>query len=249
MTSFLTDSHAHLQHSHFDSCREQALERAQEAGVVFLLNLATSVHDCQAVIDLAEKYPFCWAAVGTHPCDVAEHWSPEAEAQYEHLAAHPKVLMIGEIGLDYFHKPFDLELQQKALRSQLRLAKRTGLPVSLHSRGDGCYEDLIRILQEENAEQIGGIAHCFVGTLSQAEQLLELGFYLGVGGIATYPKNHEIREVLRQVGPSKLLLETDSPYLSPQPVRGKRNEPAYVRHTAELLKDLVDPGIPFPFIK
>lgn len=248
MSAFLSDSHAHLQHGHFDSSREETLQRAQEAGVGFLLNLATSIHDCPAVIALAEKYDFCWAAVGTHPCD-SELWSPEAEAQYELMTSHPKVLMIGEIGLDYFHKPFDLEHQQRAFRSQLRLAKRTGLPVSMHSRGEGCYKDLIRILQEEGGKEIGGIAHCFGGTLEEAHQLIEMGFYLGVGGIATYPKNTEIREILKQVGPERLLLETDSPFLAPQPVRGKRNEPSFIRHTAEILKDLVDPLKKFPFIK
>lgn len=244
----LSDTHAHLQNNQFNADRAETLARAEQAGVGFLLNLATSVEDCHEVVKLAEEHEFCWAAVGTHPCDV-EHWSKEAEVVFEELAKHPKVLMIGEIGLDYFHKPFDVELQHRAFRCQLQLALRVGLPVSIHSRGEGCYTDIIRILHEEQGEKIGGISHCFGGTLEEARQLIDLGFYLGVGGIATYPKNSEIREILKAVGPERLLLETDSPYLSPQPVRGKRNEPAFVAYTSALLKDLVDPQKPFPFMK
>ncbi|MDX1973223.1 MAG: TatD family hydrolase [Candidatus Sumerlaeia bacterium] len=243
----LSDSHAHVQHPHFNADRPEVLHRAAEAGVGFILNLATTFLDAPAVVALADEYPFCYAAVGTHPCDT-EHWSPEAEGIFEELARHPKVLMIGEIGLDYFHKPFDKAHQHKALRSQLRLAKRLNLPVSLHCRGEGCYADLIAILQEEQAHTIGGISHCFAGTLSEACELLNMGFHLGVGGIATYPKNQDIRHILQQVGPEKLLLETDSPFLSPNPVRSKRNEPAHLVHTAEILKDLVDSSKSFPFL-
>lgn len=242
------DSHAHLQLHRFDDDRDEVIERAKEAGVSMILNLATSMKDAEDVIKIAEKYDICYAAVGTHPCDVQDY-KPEHDDVFTEMSKHPRVVMIGEIGLDYFHKPFDAEYQKDVLRRHLAIARKVNLPVSLHCRGEGCYDDLVSVLQEENAQEFGGIAHCFVGEEKHAKAFLEMGFYLGVGGIATYPKSQDIRDVLATVDPKRLLIETDSPFLAPQPKRGKRNEPAFVKHTAENLQQYLDAEVEFPFFK
>jgi TatD DNase family protein len=162
-----------------------------------------------------------------------EDWSEEAGASLAALSELENLPVFGEIGIDYFHNHHPREFQREVFRRQLAIARSLGLPVSMHCRE--AYDDLIADLEAESGAKIGGVAHCFMGTLEQAKRLIAMGFMLGVGGSATYPKSTEVRDVLRTVGAEHLILETDAPYLSPQTKRGKRNEPAYVAETARLI--------------
>lgn len=229
----LFDSHAHLHHRQFDRDRDQALERARAAGVRRILNLGTRLDDSRAVVELANRHSECLAAVGVHPCDI-EDWSEETERGLRELARDPRVVVWGEIGLDYYHPGYDKAAQRRVFRRQLAIARELRLPVSMHCRGEA-YDDLIADLRAERAGEIGGVSHCFAGSERQAREIIDMELALGVGGIVTFPKAEELRGVLRAIGIEHLILETDSPYLAPQPHRGKRNEPAYVAHTAEAL--------------
>ncbi len=235
----LFDSHAHLQNRKFAEDVNETIGRAREAGVGKILNLGTRLADSHEVVELARRYPEeCLAAVGVHPSDL-DAWSPEEEAGLLELAASaPEVVVYGEIGIDYFHNHFDRDTQRRIFRRQLGMARELGLAVSLHCRE--AYDDLIEDLRAENASEIGGVAHCFAGNTAQAHAIVEMGLALGVGGIATFPKSGDLRETLREIGIDHLLLETDSPYLAPQPRRGKRNEPAFTAFTAETVAKLFD---------
>jgi len=229
----LFDSHCHLQLNHFADDRDAVLQRAREAGVTRVLNLATSIKDAQAVVDIAREHPGqCLAAVGTHPSHL-EDWSEEAGASLAAIAELEQLPVFGEIGIDYFHDHHPRDLQRVIFRRQLAIARALGLPVSMHCRD--AYDDLVADLEAEDGAGIGGVAHCFMGTLDHAKRLIGMGFVLGVGGSATYPKSGEVREVIRTIGVEHIILETDAPYLPPQPKRGKRNEPAFVALTAEII--------------
>ncbi|MCB2153505.1 YchF/TatD family DNA exonuclease [bacterium] len=234
---FFFDTHAHVQNEKFAADREAVLARARMAGVRRILNLGTRLADSREVVELAHKHRDCLAAVGVHPTDL-DAWS-EAEAKgLMQLAEDPQVVVYGEIGLDYYWDKFERNFQRDIFRRQLGMARELRLPVSMHCRGEGCYADLIEDLRAERGEEIGGVAHCFGGTMDEAKALVDMGFALGVGGTSTFPKSDDIRAILRTIGIDHLIIETDSPYLSPQPRRGKRNEPAHVVHTAQGLADL-----------
>lgn len=241
----LFDTHCHLQLHHFNADREAVLQRARAAGVARVLNIGTSLDDAQSVLDLAachglsDQSPECYAALGWHPGYMDTYTTERDDAlaemgRRERARPGTKLIVWGEIGLDYFHKPFDAALQQRVFRRQLAIARELALPVSMHCRE--AYADLIAILREEaRAGLTGGVQHCFMGSVDDASALVDLGFTLGVGGAATYPKSGALRDVLKAVGIAHLILETDAPYLPPQGRRGTRNEPAYVAETAKLL--------------
>lgn len=241
----LFDTHCHLQLHHFDADRDAVLASARAAGVERVLNIGTSLDDARAVLDLAERYtggdeaPQCLAALGWHPGYMDTYTVERDDAlaemgRRERERSGTRLVVWGEIGLDYFHKPFDAPLQQRVFRRQLAIARELRLPVSMHCRE--AYADLIAILRDEaSAGLTGGVQHCFMGTADDARALIDLGFVLGVGGAATYPKSGALRDVLNGVGLDHLILETDAPYLPPQGRRGTRNEPAYVAETGRLL--------------
>ena len=234
----LFDSHCHLQLNHFADDREAVLVRAREAGVTRVLNLATSIKDAQAVIDIARQYPDqCLAAVGTHPSHL-EDWSEDAGASLAAIAEVEQLPVFGEIGIDYFHDHHPREFQRDVFRRQLAIARSLGLPVSIHCRE--AYDDMIADLAAEGGALIGGVAHCFAGTLERARAIVAMGFVLGLGGSAPVPKSADIWKPLKVMGVEHLILETHAPYLSPQPKRGKRNEPAYVAITAQIIAKLFD---------
>ncbi|MEQ8818882.1 MAG: TatD family hydrolase [Sumerlaeia bacterium] len=237
----LFDSHAHLQSAKFGADRQRILALADAIGVQRVLNLATRLEDAGDVLRIGREVPADWSlrcltAVGVHPSDEAT-WDDATEAGLRELAQDPDVVVWGEIGLDYYWPVEDRERMRRVFRRQLAIARELGLPVSIHSRGEGCYDDVIADLKSERGAEVGGVAHCYVGTAEQARELLDMGFYFGVGGIATYPKNTGEREVLRVIGADRLIVETDAPYLSPQPRRGRRNEPSYTAFTARSLAE------------
>ena len=231
----LVDTHAHLDGERFNDDLDTVIQRAGDIGVNTIITVGCDLDSSRASIDLTKRYANIYATVGVHPHNGAEIDS-ESLKQLEHLAGHEKVVAIGEIGLDYYRNRCPHDLQQQAFRQQIQLAQRCKLPIVVHDRD--AHADVIRILNEENAAQIGGVLHCFSGDLAMAQQCIAMGFYLSFTGTITYPKNNEIREVIRQIPTKHILVETDCPYLAPQQWRGKRNEPAYVVKTAEKVAEI-----------
>jgi TatD DNase family protein len=227
----LIDTHAHLDSPKFDNDREEVITRALQAGIDTIVNIGFNRETIPSTMALAEQYPFIYAAIGWHPTDAADMKLEEDLAWIEQLCGHPKVVAIGEIGLDYFWDTSPKELQHTVFREQIRLARRLNKPIVIHNRD--AHEDIIRLLKEEKASEVGGIMHCFSGSWETAKQCLDLNFHISFGGPVTFKNARVPKEVLERVPLDRLLLETDAPYLTPHPHRGQRNESAYVRLVAE----------------
>jgi len=227
----LVDSHCHLDDSQFDADREQVIERARAAGIERLLAIGTGhgPPDLETAIRLADRYAFIYATIGVHPHDASKA-APETFVRMRGLAAHPKVLAIGEIGLDYHYDFSPPETQRQVFEQQLNIAGETGKPIVIHTRE--AWSDTIALLRQFPAR---GIMHCFTGGEQQAHEALDLGFHLGFGGVLTFPKADAVRQAARITPDDRLLVETDCPYLAPVPHRGKRNEPAYLLETVRRL--------------
>jgi TatD DNase family protein len=235
------DSHCHLDDQQFHADREQVIQRARDAGLKYMLAIGTGdgPPDLEAAVRLADQYPFIYATAGIHPNDAQKSNSQTFE-NLRALVQHPKVLAIGEIGLDY-HWGVPPEAQLPVFQKQLEIAAEARLPVVIHTRD--AWDDTLKVLSASWAPTgLPCIMHCFTGNAQLARQCLDLGFTLSFGGVATFPKSVEIREAARLTPADRLLIETDSPYLAPVPHRGKRNEPAFVTHTAAKLAELR--GIP-----
>jgi TatD DNase family protein len=228
----LIDTHAHLEMREFNEDREDVIQRAREAGVEYIVTIGTTVESSRDAVLLADKYDFIYAAIGIHPHEVKDILHPAYEI-IRHFAQHKKVVAYGEIGLDYHYEHSPRADQKRKFRDMLREARELDLPVIIHDRD--AHEDTLQILSEEWSPDRGGVLHCFSGDIEMARKVLDLGFSISIAGPVTFPKAEALREVVRQVPIERLLIETDAPYLAPQPVRGKRNEPAFVRHTAEML--------------
>ncbi|GIP19590.1 putative metal-dependent hydrolase YabD [Paenibacillus montaniterrae] len=226
----LFDTHAHLDASQFDDDREQMIARAKEAGVELIVNIGFDRQTIPTTIALAEQYDFIYAAVGWHPVE-SVHMKDGDLAWIESLCAHPKVVAIGEIGLDYHWDTSPKHVQHEVFRQQIALAKKLNKPIIIHNRD--AHADVVRILQEEGAAEVGGIMHCFSGSWETAKQCLDMNFYISFGGPVTFKNARVPKEVLKRVPLDRLLIETDCPYLAPHPYRGKRNESAYVSLVAE----------------
>ncbi len=228
--AMLFDTHTHLDSHKFDHDREEVIARAREAGVGLMVNIGCDRKSIPTTIALAEAYDFIYAAVGWHPVDSID-MKPEDLAWIESLTSHEKVVAIGEIGLDYHWDTSPKETQHRVFREQIRLARKVGKPIVIHNRD--AHEDVVRILREERASDVGGVMHCFSGSWETAKQCLDMNFYISFGGPVTFQNARVPKEVLEKVPLDRLLIETDSPYLTPHPYRGKRNETAYVGLVAE----------------
>ncbi|PYM65592.1 MAG: hydrolase TatD [Candidatus Rokuibacteriota bacterium] len=231
----LVDTHAHLHDGLFAADRDAALVRARAAGILRVVTIGTDVSTSREAVALAGRHPDVYAAVGIHPHDAATA-DPAALAELASLARAPKVVAIGEIGLDYYRNLAPREAQLRALRAQLALAHDVGKPVLVHCRE--AHEDVLGELEAAEVSAVGGILHCFSGDLAVAERGLALGLLLSIAGPVTYPNAHRLAEVVRRVPLDRLVLETDCPYLPPQPWRGQRNEPAYLPTTAARVAEL-----------
>jgi len=229
------DSHAHYDDERFDEDRDTLLEGMPQKGVSYIINAASDIPSSQECIRLANKYPFIFAAVGVHPHEVSQ-LTEESITAIEALAKEEKVVAIGEIGLDYYYDYSQRELQKHWFRKQLQLAKRIKLPVIIHDRDP--HGDCMQIVKEEDISQIGGVFHCYSGSWEMARQLLDMGVYISVAGPVTFNNNVKTVEVVQKAPLDKLLIETDSPYLTPVPHRGKRNDSAYVRYVAEKIAQI-----------
>ena len=231
----LVDSHAHLDGRQFANDLDETVERATENGISHILTIGCDLESSANSIAVAEKYENIFAAVGVHPHDATEI-NADTLAKLCSMLSHPKVVALGEIGLDYYRDRSPRDIQRNAFRQQIRLAKEVGKPTIVHDRD--AHDEVVQILKEENAAKVGGVLHCFSGDLEMAKQCLELNFYLSFTGTITYPKNEPIRGIIKEIPIDRMLVETDCPYLSPQKFRGKRNEPAYVRYTAEKMAEI-----------
>lgn len=231
----LVDSHCHLDDPKFDHDREETIARAQAAGVEAMLAVGTGKGppDLDAGIRLAEQYPFIYATVGVHPHDAAKA-ADDTFDRLRRLAEHPKVLAIGEIGLDYHYDFSPRDVQREVFARQLEIAAAADKPIVIHTRE--AWDDTLALLRE--GWRGSGIMHCFTGGEAEAAQALELGFHLSFGGVLTFPKADNVRAAARMTPPDRLLVETDCPYLAPAPHRGKRNEPAFVVETARRLAEV-----------
>jgi TatD DNase family protein len=228
----LIDSHCHLDYFKGED-REAVIARAVVAGVGEMVTIGTRLTESHVVRGIAEAHGNVWCTVGVHPHNAAEHPVPTPEAIAAETA-HPRVIGIGESGLDYFYDKAPRETQRASFRAHIRAASLAGLPLAIHARDAD--DDIIAILREEHADgPFAFLLHCFSSTRALAEAALALGGYVSFSGILTFPKSEEIREIARDVPPERLLVETDAPYLAPVPLRGKRNEPANVVHTARVL--------------
>jgi TatD DNase family protein len=232
----LVDSHCHLDFPDFAGEVPEILSRARAAGVGAFVSIGTKLSAFDAVRAVAEKHEDVWCTVGIHPHE-AEHELLEDSDPLLMRAGHPKVIGFGETGLDYFYEHSPRAEQIANFRRHIAASRETGLPLIVHTRDAD--DDTIDILREEIRKgAFCGVIHCFTGTRRLAEAALELGFFISASGIATFKKSDELRGVLRDVPLDRLLVETDAPYLAPVPVRGKRNEPAFVAHTAAAMAAL-----------
>ena len=233
----LIDSHCHLDSDQFDEDREAVIERALAAGVRHMVAIGTGngPPDLEAGIRLADKHEAFYATVGVHPHDASKA-TPEVFERLSQLTQHAKVVAIGEIGLDYHYDFSPRETQHAVFIEQMKIAARAKKPIVIHTRE--AWDDTISLIRDHWDAGLGGIMHCFSGGPKEAQQALDLGFYLSFGGIVTFPKALEIQEAARMAPADRILVETDAPYLAPVPKRGKRNEPAYMVETARKLAGL-----------
>ncbi|GMA63981.1 TatD family hydrolase [Alicyclobacillus fastidiosus] len=226
----LFDTHCHLMDEQFSDDVDLVIQGARAAGVKYIVVPAIDVVTARRAIAIAERYEGVYAAVGIHPESAKDVPACDFD-EVERLAAHQKVVAIGEIGLDYYWDAAPRPEQQAVLRRQIELAKRVDLPIIIHNREST--KDVVDVLRDAGAAEVGGVMHCFNETLDVAEKCMALGFYISFGGPVTFKKAEDVREVAAQIPDDRILIETDSPYLSPHPFRGKRNEPARVRLVAE----------------
>ncbi|MDD4239104.1 MAG: TatD family hydrolase [Desulfotomaculaceae bacterium] len=231
----LYDTHAHIAEEEYELDLEKVLERARGAGVAYINNVGYNLESSNRAITLAENNSMVYASVGFHPHNATEA-GPGYLDELKSLAAHPRVVALGEIGLDYYRDLSPRELQRKVFREQLSLARELGLPVIIHDRE--AHGELMGILRELRLGPAGGVMHCYSGSWEMAQELLAMGFYISIAGPVTYQNASRLKDVARQIPPDRLLLETDAPYLTPAPHRGKRNEPSYIAYTAAEIASL-----------
>lgn len=214
------ETHAHYDDEAFDIDREEVLSNLPKNGIEYVVNISADMKSVDTTLELVDQYSYIYGAIGIHP-EAADEWNEDNYLRLKEKAAHPKVVAIGEIGLDYYWDTVDRSTQKVCFEAQLELARECKLPLIIHSRDAA--NDTYRILKDNKAEEIGAIIHCFGYGVEQAKQYLKLGFYLGIGGVLTFTNGRILKEVVEYAPLESLVLETDSPYLSPVPHRGKRN--------------------------
>ncbi|WP_457583202.1 TatD family hydrolase [Ensifer canadensis] len=233
----LIDTHCHLDFPDFEAERDAIIERARAAGVGQMITISTRVKRFDTILAIAEAYPNVFCSVGTHPHNADEELDITVD-DLVRLSAHPKVVAIGEAGLDYFYDNAPRDAQAEGLRRHIAAARQTGLPLVIHSRSAD--DVMAAILTEETRKgAFPFLLHCFSSGPDLARIGVELGGYVSFSGILTFPKSEELREIAKTVPHDRMIVETDAPYLAPKPFRGKRNEPAYVAHTADVLADTI----------
>lgn len=231
----LFDTHVHLNARQYAEDRDEVIKRASAAGVSRMVVVGFDRETIPLAIEIAEKNETIYAAVGWHPVDAIDFTGEDLE-WIEELSAHPKVVALGEMGLDYHWDKSPKDIQKEVFRKQIRLAKNLNMPIIIHNRD--ATEDIIDILKEEGAAEVGGIMHCYNDSVDYLQTCLDMNFYISLGGPVTFKNATLPKEVAKQVPLDRLLIETDAPFLTPHPYRGKRNEPAYVKLVAEQIAEL-----------
>jgi TatD DNase family protein len=234
----LIDSHAHIDFPQYDDDRDAMLESARQAGVAMLLaiGIGNGPDQMRAAIPYAESHDWIFAATGIHPCE-ARLATDAHFAELETLTRHPRVIALGEIGLDYFHKDSPADIQNRVFRRQLEIARAAKLPIVIHCRD--AWDDCLDVLEQDwKSTGLGGILHCFSGTEEQARRGLDMNFLVSLAANITYPKSQALRDVAARLPLDRMLIETDSPFLAPEGKRGKRNEPANVAEVARMLANV-----------
>ena len=229
----LFDTHAHLNDPVFNEDRDELLSALPSQGVGLVMNPGCSLENSLQAIAIAEKYDYIYAAVGTHP-DTAEEVNDQVIDQYRSLCSHPKVKAIGEIGVDYYYETIPREIQLRAFRMQMELARETGLPVIIHERD--AHDDGMRMIKE--FPDVTGVFHCYSGSAEMARQLVKMGWYIGFTGVLTFKNARKAVETAQSIPLERIVLETDCPFMAPEPFRGKRNHPGYLYRMAERLAEL-----------
>jgi len=229
------DTHAHYDDEAFDDDRKTLLAGMKEKGVEYIVNIGSSLDSCRQTLELIEKYPFIYGAIGVHPSDTAE-LTDEDMCWLKRKAKNKKVVAIGEIGLDYYWPEPDRETQKKWFIKQLKVAEELKLPVVIHSRDAA--RDTLEILQNWDDRKTRGVIHCFSYTWEMAKEYLAMDYYFGVGGVLTFKNAKKLVEAVEHIPMENILLETDCPYLAPEPYRGKRNQSEYISYVADKLAEL-----------
>lgn len=231
------DTHVHLNADQYDDDLKEVIERALQNNVTKMIVIGFDRKTIERAMALIEEYDFLYAVVGWHPVDAVD-CTDEDLKWIEELSSHPKVVGIGETGLDYHWDKSPKEVQQEVFRKQIQLAKKVGLPIIIHNRE--ATADVLKILKEEDAAEVGGVMHCFGGSVETAQESIDMNFMISLGGPVTFKNAKKPKEVAAQIPLQHLLIETDAPYLAPHPYRGKRNEPSYVTLVAEEIARLKD---------
>ncbi len=231
----LFDTHVHLNAEQFKEDREEVIQRAKDEGVKYMVVVGFDRQTIPLAIEIAESHDNIYAAVGWHPVDAIDMEDTDLD-WLEELSSHPKVVALGEMGLDYHWDKSPADVQKEVFRKQIHLAKKVNMPIIIHNRE--ATQDIVDILKEEKAEEVGGIMHCYSGSVEIAEECVKMNFMISLGGPVTFKNAKRPKEVAEAIELDHLLVETDCPFLAPHPNRGKRNEPAYVKLVAEQIADL-----------
>ena len=229
----LFDTHAHMNDPAFDEDRERVILGLPEKGVSNFLNVGCCLDSSKDCVAMAEKYPFVYASVGSHP-DSADEVTEEVIDEYRRMAQHPKVKAIGEIGLDYYYETIPREVQQKAFRMQMSLARELGMPVIVHERN--AHDDGMKIVKE--FKDVTGVFHCYSGSAEMARQLVNMGWYIGFTGVLTFKNARKAVETAESIPLERIVLETDCPFMAPEPFRGRRNDPGYLPQMSKKLAEI-----------
>jgi TatD DNase family protein len=231
----LFETHAHYDDSRYDEDREEVLEKAREAGVSHIINISSDRESIIKTLSLAEKHEFIYASIGLHP-SCCEGLDEQEIAEMSKQAENPKVVAVGEIGLDYHYEEPPREIQRQCFRMQLEMAKSLKLPVLIHDRD--AHEDVISIVRQHNAGEYGGAFHAFSGSVEMAREVLNMGFYISVGGVVTFKNARKLVDVVKYVPLDRLLIETDCPYLAPDPYRGQRNDSSLLKYIVQKISEI-----------
>ena len=227
----LFDSHSHLNDERFDEDREELINSLKAKGVDLVLNPGACIETSKSSVDLANKYDFIYAAVGVHPHDVGEMTEEDIETLRKLALENEKVKAIGEIGLDYYYDNSPREIQKKWFKRQIELANELKLPIIIHDRD--AHGDTFEIIKNTKSPEIGCVLHCYSGNVELAKEYVKMGCYISIPGTVTFKNNKKTREVAKEIPLEYLLIETDSPYMAPEPHRGKRNDPSLVQFVAD----------------
>jgi len=236
----LIDSHAHLEMPEFDQDRNEVIQRAKKQGIGYIITIGIQIPEAEKAIALTETYDWIYAAIGIHP-HYAQEIGENTYEKLESLASHPKVIAFGEIGLDFFRNLSPREVQLRRFRELIHIGKKLKLPLIIHDRN--AHRETLTILEEENGFKGGGVIHCFSGDYEMAKKCLDKGFYISIPGTVTFKNATTLHEVVKKLPLDRIIVETDAPFLAPLPFRGKRNEPSYVKYTAEKVGQLMNKSL------